>query len=137
MQKATKHEFINAREFYAIVESIRHKYASFKIDFKEVYFKMFMKEIENCINSFENYLTNDFFEKNPMVEIFCKYTTGGDMFHQIIEDNLEDIEFSEVVCKEVFQLKQFEKLMHRESREEQDKRMFKLLSKIFEHHLRN
>jgi hypothetical protein len=31
----------------------------------------------------------DFLEKNPMIDIFCKYSNGGDMFQQVIEEKLD------------------------------------------------
>jgi hypothetical protein len=46
------------------------------------------------------------------------------------------VEFAEVRCRDVFQLRHFEQAMQREGLEEQERRMMRLFSKIFEHHLR-
>jgi hypothetical protein len=51
-QKGSKHEFLNAKELYSIVGSIREKYDTFKINFKEVYLKRYMEEVMACVNSF-------------------------------------------------------------------------------------
>lgn len=86
--------------------------------------------------SFESYIFGDFLEKNPMIDIFCKYSSGGEAFQQLVEEQLEEVEFAEVRCRDVYQLRHFEQALQREGHEEQERRMIRLFSKIFEHHLR-
>lgn len=63
----------------------------FKINFKDVYLIRYIEEIKACIATFQKYVLQDFLEKNPLVDFFCKTTVGGDMAQQIIEDPLGDI----------------------------------------------
>jgi putative NIF3 family GTP cyclohydrolase 1 type 2 len=88
------------------------------------------------VASFESYIFGDFLEKNPMIDIFCKYSSGGEAFQQLVEEQLEEVEFAEVRCRDVYQLRHFEQALQREGHEEQERRMIRLFSKIFEHHLR-
>lgn len=138
MQKSTKHEFVNAREFYQMVGVMRERYSAFETDFKQVYLRRYVKEMRDSLQRFEQYILGEFLEKNPLIDIFCKYgNAGGDMFQQVIEDKLPDLEFAEIKCKEVFHLRQFHSMLHRETKEDQEKRILKLLSKIMDHYLRN
>lgn len=111
--------------------SIRERYDSFKGNFREVYLRKYMDEVVACVNSFEEYILGEFLEKNPMIDIFCKYSSCGEAFQQLIEEKIDEVEFAEVRCKDVFQLKLFEQSLQREGLEEQERRMMKLLSKIF------
>ena len=43
MQKSTKHEFVNAREFYQMVGVMRERYSAFETDFKQVYLRRYIK----------------------------------------------------------------------------------------------
>jgi hypothetical protein len=119
-----------------LVGSIRESYSSFKANFREVYLRRYMEEVAACVGSFEEYILGEFMEKNPMIDIFCKNSSCGETFQQLVEEPLEDVEFAEVRCKDVFQLRHFEQSLHREGLEEQERRIMKLLSKVFEHHLR-
>ena len=90
-----------------MVGSVREKYSSFKANFRDVYLKRYIDEVMACVESFETYILGEFLEKNPMIDIFCKYTSGGDLFQQAIEDPLDELEFAELKCREVFHLRHF------------------------------
>lgn len=109
----------------------------FKINFKDVYLIRYIEEIKACIATFQKYVLEEFLEKNPLVDFFCKTTVGGDMAQQIIEDPLGEIQFSEVKCKEVYNIKYFEQMLQKQSIQDQEKRIIRLLSRIFQHHLKN
>lgn len=64
--------------------SIRQRYESFQSNFREVYLKRYMEEVRACIDSFESYIFGEFLEKNPMIDIFCKYSSGGEAFQQLV-----------------------------------------------------
>lgn len=54
-----------------------------------------------------------------MIDIFCKYSSGGEAFQQLVEEQLEEVEFAEVRCRDVYQLRHFEQALQREGHEEQ------------------
>lgn len=54
----------------------------------------------------------------------------------MIEEKEEEIEFAEIKCKEVFQLRQFASFLYQGFKQEQEKRTVKILTKQFEDHLR-
>jgi len=62
----------------------------------------------------------DFLEKTPLIDIFSKsMNSTGDMFQELIEDSLGDIEMAEIKCKEIAQIKNFELSLQKERKEDQ------------------
>lgn len=74
-------------------------------------------------------MVKQFCVDHPISELFGKNI--DDNLQAIMEDKLEDIEFSDLKCKEVFQLRQFSLYLSKEFKEEQEKRMIKILTKLF------
>lgn len=90
-QKAGRHEFIPAKEFYTVVGSVRERYQTFVTNFKQVFLKKYIEEAAACVASFQEFILGEFLDKNPMIDIFCKYSSGGDTFQQLVEEPLEQV----------------------------------------------
>jgi hypothetical protein len=54
----------------------------------------------------------------------------------LIEDAEDDLEFSELKCKDVYQLKQLYSYLEKDKKKDEEKRITKILTKIFEDYLR-
>ena len=132
--KNSKHEFISSKEFSAFLSTVQGRYKSFEVDFRQMYLKKFVKQLKEAVERFEDHVSKEVLDRTPLVNVFCRYT-GSDAFHDIVAGN--DLDFAELTCKDIQQLKFFYNSLQRESLLEQQNRVHRMLQRVLEGFLKH
>lgn len=71
---------------------------------------------------------------HPVSEMFTRYLDEG--IHPLIDEAEEEIEFSELKCKEIYQLRQCYNQLEKNYKKDEEKKVGKVLTRLFEEYMR-